>query len=309
MAEDNADIPETIFNTKLPEDAAAEDSADVPETIFDTDIPEIPKAEDSADMPETSLNTDIPQIPIEKVTSEIPKTFNDSECNEIPVEKKIEDIPATSPGPENGTPLSGQHQQLHVDVKELTFTSMPTDEELPPIIPMPPPADEDEEDITLTPPPGQAIPPVPQPQQSEPEYPKIPVEEFGIDNMTTFHSSSQEEQQSASKLGVKVAIEDIGISSTNTPQSCYSRPAGLSSSSVIKVDDLPIGTNNLTQTQTPEPFSTPAPKKKKGCLNLFLLLILLLLIALGVVYFMEGSEFIIEQIHYLRSELETMLHS
>ena len=307
-AEDSVDMPETIFSTDIPELPAAEDSVDMPETIFSTDIPELPAAEDSVDMPETIFNTDIPELPKAEDSADMTEPSINIERLAIPVEKEIEDMSVTSRSTENGTPLSGQHQQLHVDVKELSFTSMPTAEELPPIIPMPPPADEDEEDITLTPPPGQALPPVPQPRQSDSEYPKIPVEEFGIDHLTAFHGSSQEEQQSASKLGVKVAIEDIGISSTNAQQSYYSRPAGLTSSSVIKVDDLPIGTNNLTHPQTPEPFSAPTPKKKKGCLNLFLLLVLLLLIALGVVYFMEGSEFIIEQIHYLRSELETMLH-
>ncbi len=307
-AEDSVDMPETIFSTDIPELPAAEDSVDMPETIFSTDIPELPAAEDSVDMPETIFNTDIPELPKAEDSADMTEPSINIERLAIPVEKEIEDMSVTSRSTENGTPLSGQHQQLHVDVKELSFTSMPTAEELPPIIPMPPPADEDEEDLTLTPPPGQALPPVPQPRQSDSEYPKIPVEEFGIDHLTAFHGSSQEEQQSASKLGVKVAIEDIGISSTNAQQSYYSRPAGLTSSSVIKVDDLPIGTNNLTHPQTPEPFSAPTPKKKKGCLNLFLLLVLLLLIALGVVYFMEGSEFIIEQIHYLRSELETMLH-
>ncbi len=305
---DNEDLPETIISDQLPDIPEDKDNEDLPETIISDQLPDIPEDKDNEDLPETIISDKIIEIPVERDFSDLPEISISDELPDVPVEKDNADMTEASISQENQPPLSGPPQDQHVDVRELTFTRMPINEGMPPI-PMPPPVDADENDITLTPPPGQACPPMPQPQKQKQGYPNIQVEEFGISPTIPAQRPAPEQQGITPKAGAKVQIEDIGMSSPSGPADFNPRQAGLSSDSSIKVDDLPIGNSTPVQNQPVIPVDSPTPKKKKGCLNLFLLLVLLLLIALGVVYFVKGSEFIIEQINNLRSELETWLNS
>ncbi len=257
---------------------------------------------------ETNHSDQLPDIPKDKDNTDMPETSISDKVIEVPVERDYTDLPETSISQEEQPPLPELPENQHVDVKEFTFTHVSIDESIQPI-PMPPPVDADENDITLTPPPGQACPPMPQPQNQKQGYPNIKVEEFGISPTTTAQRLSPEQQEVTPRAGAKVQIEDIGMSVTSSSADFNPHPADLSADSSIKVDDLPIGNSRPVPNQPVIPVDGPTPQKKKGCLNLFLLLVLLLLIALGVVYFVKGSEFIIEQINNLRSELETWLNS